>query len=218
VTRDINVLREWIRVVSFITAICTTAVPIIYSFSPWRSRVLGKLFMLQAISFAVAIDVSATFSIWRPSDILVIFWVDAIILTAVAASTASLTIFIWRMNAPNRKPMTMLLSGPLYDNLKKVVQVGLPGLGTLYFTLSQIWGLPDTEQVVGTIGAVALFLGLLLGLSSKTYNQDDNKYDGMLQVEPHNEEGDMLRLTSVDMKALESKPEILLKINRPNAA
>ena len=217
-TRDITVLREWIRVAGIICAICTTAVPIIYSFSPWRSRALGKLFMLQAISFALAIDISVLFSIWIPTDILVVFWVDAIVLTAVAVSTASLAIFIWRMNAPNRKPMTMLLSGPLYDALKKVVQIGLPGLSTLYFTLSQLWHLPAGVEVTGTIAAVNVFLGLMLGYSSNTYNQNDNKYDGVIKVEPHPEDGDQLRLSSIDLKALETKDEILLKIDKTATA
>ena len=43
------------------------------------------------------------------------------------------------------------MSNEKYDFLKKVVEVGLPALGTLYFALSQIWGLPSGEEVVGTI-------------------------------------------------------------------
>ena len=54
------------------------------------------------------------------------------------------------------------ISNELYDILRDIVEIYLPGLGTLYFTLSGIWGLPYGEQIVGTIAAVCVFLGLFL--------------------------------------------------------
>ena len=56
-----------------------------------------------------------------------------------------------------------------YDVLKYIAQVVLPALGTLYFALSGIWGLPYGEQIVGTITAVDTFLGVILKLSSDQY-------------------------------------------------
>jgi hypothetical protein len=73
-----------------------------------------------------------------------------------------------------------VLSGPIYDKMKFVVQVLLPALSTLYFTLGSIWDLPNVEQVVGTLAAIAIFLGVLLGLSSKNYNASEVKYVGDL--------------------------------------
>lgn len=58
-----------------------------------------------------------------------------------------------------------------YDALKFIAQILLPALGTLYFALAQIWGLPYGEAIVGTITAVDLFLGTLLGISSSEYNK-----------------------------------------------
>lgn len=76
------------------------------------------------------------------------------------------------------------LSSKSYDMLKFVAQIGLPGLGTLYFALASLWGLPKAEEVVGTIVAVDTFLGLLLGLSSKQYNNDrEGPQIGFLDVE-----------------------------------
>ncbi|MBQ2348195.1 MAG: phage holin [Clostridia bacterium] len=60
----------------------------------------------------------------------------------------------------------MRLSNKTYDTLKWTAQYLLPALGTLYFSVSQIWGLPYGEEIVGTITAVDTFLGVLLGLSS----------------------------------------------------
>lgn len=68
------------------------------------------------------------------------------------------------------------MSNKLYDILKWVAQMILPALGTLYFALSQIWGFPFGEQIVGTITAVDTFLGVVLGLSSVKYNQKQTRF------------------------------------------
>lgn len=66
----------------------------------------------------------------------------------------------------------MRLSNNTYDILKWIAQILLPALGTLYFALSKIWGLPWSTEVVGTIAAVDTFLGALLGISTAEYNRE----------------------------------------------
>ncbi len=61
------------------------------------------------------------------------------------------------------------MSNETYDILKYIAQIVLPAAGTLYFALSQIWGLPFGEQVVGTITAVDAFLGAILKVSTDAY-------------------------------------------------
>ena len=63
------------------------------------------------------------------------------------------------------------MSNRTYDILKWVAQIALPAVGTLYFALSSIWGLPLGEEVVGTITAVDAFLGALLGISTAQYEK-----------------------------------------------
>lgn len=63
----------------------------------------------------------------------------------------------------------MLLSNNTYDVLKYIAQIVLPALGTLYYTLTQIWGLPFGPEIVGTITAIDAFLGCLLKISSTSY-------------------------------------------------
>ncbi len=65
----------------------------------------------------------------------------------------------------------MKLKNKTYDVLKWLALYLLPALGTLYFALSGIWGLPYGEQVVGTITAADTFLGVLLGISSASYKK-----------------------------------------------
>lgn len=61
------------------------------------------------------------------------------------------------------------MSNRMYDILKWIAQYLLPGLGTLYFALAKIWGLPYGVEIVGTISAFDAFLGGLLGISSANY-------------------------------------------------
>lgn len=85
------------------------------------------------------------------------------------------------------RKMNTTFSNSVYDALKFIAQVVLPAVGTLYFALSQIWGLPAAEQVVGTIIAVDAFLGVILGFSSASYKQEtQGKLIGFVDV--HNTE------------------------------
>ena len=64
----------------------------------------------------------------------------------------------------------MILDNKVYDVLKYIALIVLPALGTLYFALSSIWGLPYGEQIVGTITAIDAFLGAWIGVSWSNYN------------------------------------------------
>lgn len=63
------------------------------------------------------------------------------------------------------------MSNRLFDTLKWIALVVLPALGALYFGLSEIWGLPYGEQIVGTITVVDTFLGAILGISNAQYKK-----------------------------------------------
>lgn len=64
------------------------------------------------------------------------------------------------------------MSNKVYDVLKFVAQVLLPAIGTLYFALASIWGLPFAEEVVGTITAIDTFLGTVLHISNIKYSNN----------------------------------------------
>jgi hypothetical protein len=108
----------------------------------------------------------------------------------------------------------MKLSNKTYDQAKFVAQILLPGVGTLYFAIAAIWGLPKADEVVGTITAVDAFLGLLLGLSSSSYNKDAGNYDGEVFVE---DRGDFKTLTlglesHEDVDTIANKSQVTLKV------
>lgn len=64
-----------------------------------------------------------------------------------------------------------MMNDKVYDILKWIAMIVLPAIGTLYFALAGIWGLPYGEEIVGTITAIDTFLGALLGVSSASYKK-----------------------------------------------
>lgn len=69
----------------------------------------------------------------------------------------------------------MKFSNKTYDILKWIALIVLPAFATLYMSLSNIWGFPHGEEVAGTITAIDLCLGALLGVSAANYKKGDNK-------------------------------------------
>lgn len=67
----------------------------------------------------------------------------------------------------------MKMNNETYDMLKYIAQIVLPAIGTLYFAISKIWGLPYGTEIVGTITAVDTCLGVMLGISTNDYKRED---------------------------------------------
>jgi hypothetical protein len=63
------------------------------------------------------------------------------------------------------------VSNKAYNIIKWIVVIVLPSLGTLYFALAGIWGLPYGEEIVGTITAIDTFLGAVMMISTAQYNK-----------------------------------------------
>ena len=64
------------------------------------------------------------------------------------------------------------MSNKVYDVLKFFALILLPALATLYFALGKFWQFTYAEEVVGTISAIDVFLGAILGLSTMQYNKE----------------------------------------------
>jgi hypothetical protein len=103
--------------------------------------------------------------------------------------------------------ISLKLTNKAYDVLKDFAQIYIPALGVLYATLAPVWNLPDAMQVGGTVLAVDTFLGVVLKLSSTSYNNSDAKYDGTVALQ-----GSYLKLKDIDPVALTSASEITLKL------
>lgn len=92
----------------------------------------------------------------------------------------------------------MMLSNKLYTILKWIAQYLLPALGASYFALAGIWGLPYSEQVVGTITVIDIFLGTVLGISTNQYKKSDLATNGQLLIDTSNPAKDIYRLALGD--------------------
>lgn len=66
----------------------------------------------------------------------------------------------------------------VYDALRWAAQFFLPASAALYFTLSSIWNLPYATEVVGTITALHVFVGAILGLSAMQYSSEQVRTTG----------------------------------------
>lgn len=103
----------------------------------------------------------------------------------------------------------MTLTNKTYDILKWIAQYLLPALGTLYFAIANIWGLPYAENVVGTITALDTFLGVILGISSATYTAD-----GTLTVSENEEKVTYSLNLDTPIDDLTSKDNVTFKVSK----
>lgn len=112
-------------------------------------------------------------------------------------------------------PKGFIISNDLYDKAKWFVMIVLPAFSTLYFTLGTIWGWPNVVQVVGSIAAFSTFIGIVVGISTKSYNVSDRRFDGYIDIS-ENEDGAtvfMLNLNA-DPELLEHYDSVSFKVNR----
>lgn len=71
----------------------------------------------------------------------------------------------------------MKLPDKIYNILKWVALTALPAISLFYTIIAQIWGLPFAEQIPETIDAVALLIGLLIGISHLTIKREEAQDD-----------------------------------------
>lgn len=68
----------------------------------------------------------------------------------------------------------MKLSDKMYEILKWICLILLPALAFGYGQLSEIWGLPMAEQIPKTINLIATIIGILIGVSTYNYKQENS--------------------------------------------
>lgn len=71
-----------------------------------------------------------------------------------------------------------MLNNKVYEILKWVALIALPALATLISVVLPLWNVVDegtTNAIVGTITALATFLGALLGVSTMKYRKIDKE-------------------------------------------
>jgi len=67
------------------------------------------------------------------------------------------------------------MSDDLYDILKKIAQIWIPFVATVYAGLAKIWGWPYGVEIVGSLSVIDTALGMVLGISTQTFIKDQIK-------------------------------------------
>lgn len=62
------------------------------------------------------------------------------------------------------------MTNKTFDTIRFLCEILVPAIGTLYFALAKIWGLPYGTEIVGTCSAIAVFLGAIIGINRANYN------------------------------------------------
>lgn len=75
-----------------------------------------------------------------------------------------------------------LLPDVAYNVLKNSSLYVFPALAALYATLAAIWGLPHADEVTKTVVAVDTCIGIVLGISKRSYSNSEAKYAGDLMI------------------------------------
>lgn len=108
----------------------------------------------------------------------------------------------------------------IYNTLRRIVELVLPGMGAFYAAFSQIWGedvFPAPHKVVASCAALAVFLGIFLSMSRKGYEGTDGTppggYDGAV-VSDVTEDGQPILRLQLDTSAAEdllNKKQLVIK-------
>ena len=101
----------------------------------------------------------------------------------------------------------------IYDILKWITLYFLPAFGTLWFTISQLWGLSYAEEILGTCTALTIFLSVLLKISKTSYIKSGAGLDGQMIIDTTDENKDVYRLeVNNDFDTLSTKDTIVFKV------
>lgn len=103
----------------------------------------------------------------------------------------------------------MIINNKVYDQLKWIALILLPGTATLYLALGQIWGWPYGNEVSGTIMAIDTFLGMMLGISTANYRASGVGTDGVLVVDK--QENELYLAANKEPKELAKQDEVVFK-------
>lgn len=117
------------------------------------------------------------------------------------------------MNEANKS--ANILSKKQYDIIKWLTVVLLPAVGTLYFAFATIWNFPAGEQVLGSLLAIQTFISVLIGVSTKQYEESGEKYGGEINVTDTPEKTKFSLDLKDDPDSLKEKDEVVFKVNSP---
>lgn len=103
------------------------------------------------------------------------------------------------------------MNNKTYDAFKYVALLITPALATFVNGVGIVWGIHHTNEVTATITAFGVFLGAVLGVSSKNYTPETH---GNLVVTKHD---DVYADFAYEPTNLKDGDTIILKVTKPDA-
>lgn len=107
------------------------------------------------------------------------------------------------------------LTNKQYDLAKFLTVTVVPAIGALYFALAVIWNFPAGQQVLGTLMSIEACLAVILGISSKQYENNDGRFSGVINTIKTDDKTLYSLELNHDPKLLEQKKEATFKIQPP---
>jgi len=110
---------------------------------------------------------------------------------------------------------TVVLTPQVYNFIKKLVQIVLPAFSVLYLGLSELWGFPAAEKVVGSVALLTTFLGVLIGITGARYASSDAGTSGEFVVTEDGGGASGYRLVlNADPEQLANQEKITFKVHK----
>lgn len=101
---NIDTVLQWTQTFLAIAAICTTAFPLLYLFSPWYRSQLGRAVMIQSVSVALALDVSAVYQFWTfTTNLRTIMIINVGVLALISVASLYQTTMLVYYNFSSKK-------------------------------------------------------------------------------------------------------------------
>ena len=77
-----------------------------------------------------------------------------------------------------------------YDTLAWIALILIPALVTLVCSVGETWGLPNYDKIGATIGAIGIFLGTLVKISSAKYKRTQDEIAAGEAIEEDGDQGE----------------------------
>ncbi|WNN94539.1 holin [Arthrobacter phage Lewando] len=113
------------------------------------------------------------------------------------------------------QPFGLNLPNSVYDVLRAIVEVILPGLTVAYYGLAHLWNLPHADEVAATFAIISGFLVTIMKLGRKVYKATQASgpaTDGTLVVSEEGIHGAVLDTLPEDIA---NKELVTFKVQNP---
>lgn len=121
---------------------------------------------------------------------------------------------------PTASAGKLALPSALYDVAKDATTIYIPAAAVLYVSLAAIWHWAYATEVSLTSVAIVTFLGIVLKISTASYNNSEKSTDGTLHVDQSDPLTDkyVVDLSKSDLDTIAQQDKITLKVNNTTAS